>query len=573
MSDPIPKPSPPPPRRIRWWPAILLLVGTVVTIVWVRAQADWAFQRRNLITLPILFGAAFLLLIWWTFLSRARLKLRLGIAFGVLAVVALGAGLFRIRGVSGDLLPILEFRLAKSGLPATEPGPSKTFSVVSVSPSAPPTNFFTQFYGLNRDGILPGPRLETNWTAHPPKVLWRQKVGAAWSGFAIVGDICLTQEQRGEEERVVAYELATGRQLWLHADPAHYNTTIAGEGPRATPTVVSNRVFTAGSTGILNCFDFATGRRIWSRNVVAESGGKVPEWGFASSPLVVDGLVIVHGGERAGKLLFAFHADDGGPAWSAGTVNPSYASPSLFTLTGTRQVVSFTQRTVSGFDFATGVMLWEHAFDSGNAVCAAPVQVSDSRVLFSAGYGRGSDLFELSRDAAGKLSAQRLWKSIRMKSKFAHLFAREGCLFGLDDGMFACVDLKDGSQRWKEGRYGHGQGLLVGDLYLLMAESGELVLLRPTPDAPNELARFRVFNAKTWNPIALAGDVLLVRNDQEAACLRLKRAVGILPTEPSDALKEDGSSGEDAGSTLAPTVAQAARKASSPPASAGRPGR
>ena len=90
--------------------------------------------------------------------------------------------------------------------------------------------------------------------------------------------------------------------------------------------------------------------------------------------------------------------------------------------------------------------------------------------------------------------------------------------------MFACVDLKDGSLRWKEGRYGHGQGLLVGDLYLLMAESGELILLRPTPDAPNEVARFRVFKAKTWNPLALAGDRLLVRNDLEAACLRLKLA-------------------------------------------------
>ncbi len=524
MSDPIPKPSPPPLRRIRWWPAILLLVGTVVAIVWVQAQADWAYQRRNLITLPILFGAAFLLLIWWTFLSRARLKLRLGIAFGLLALVVTGAGLFRIRGVSGDLLPILEFRFAKSRPPAIEPGPAKTFSVVSVSPSAPPTNSFTQFYGLNRDGILPGPRLETNWTALPPEVLWRQKVGAAWSGFAIVGDICLTQEQRGEEECVVAYELATGRQLWLHADPAHYNTTIAGEGPRATPTIVSNRVFTAGSTGILDCFDLATGRLIWSRNVVTESGGKVPDWGFASSPLVVDGLVIVHGGEHANHLLFAFHAENGQPAWSAGSVNPSYASPSLLTLAGTRQVVSFTQRTVSGFDPATGAMLWEHAWVTGNAVCSSPVVVGENRVLFSSGYGRGTDLFELSRDVAGKLSAQRVWKSIRMKAKFAHLFVREGCLFGLDDGMFACVDLKDGSQRWKEGRYGHGQGLLVGELYLLMAESGELVLLRPTPDAPNELARFRVFNAKTWNPIALAGDVLLVRNDQEAACLRLKLA-------------------------------------------------
>ncbi len=321
---------------------------------------------------------------------------------------------------------------------------------------------------------------------------------------------------------MVAYDLATGRQLWLHADAAHYNTTIAGEGPRATPTVVGNRVFACGATGLLNCFDLATGRRLWTHNVVTEPGGKVPEWGVASSPLVVDGLVIVHGGAGTGKLLFAFHAADGVPAWSGGTGNPSYASPALAALAGTRQLLTFTQRVVSGHDPATGATLWEHPWGSGNVVCAAPVVVGENRVVFSSGYGRGSDLLEISRDATGKLSAQRVWKTIRMKSKFAHLFARDGCLFGLDDGIFACVDLQDGSQRWKEGRYGHGQGLLVGDLYVLMAESGELVLLRPTPEGPNELARFRVFNAKTWNPLALAGDVLLVRNDQEAACLRLK---------------------------------------------------
>ena len=102
------------------------------------------------------------------------------------------------------------------------------------------------------------------------------------------------------------------------------------------------------------------------------------------------------------------------------------------------------------------------------------------------------------------------------------MFARGENLYGLDDGILACVNLADGAQRWKEGRYGHGQGLLVGDDYLLMSESGELVLLRLTPESPNELARFRVFNSKTWNPIALSGDLLLVRNDQEAVCLRLK---------------------------------------------------
>lgn len=510
--------------KIRWWPAILIFVAATLAVIWVRAQTDWAFQKRNLTAAPIILAAVFSLLVWWTCFSRARLRLRLGITVGLIGLLALGAALFRIRGVSGDLLPILEFRFAARALPTPSPA-EKTKSVSTLQRFDPSTSSdFPQFLGPDRNGILPGPRLETNWPAHPPEIVWRQKVGAAWSGFAVVGETCLTQEQRGEEECVVAYELATGRQLWLQADHAHYQTTIAGEGPRATPTVVSNFVFTCGATGILNCFDLASGKRLWARNVISECGGKVPEWGFASSPLMVDGLVIIHGPENSGRLLVAFHAGDGRLAWSGGTGNPSYASPTLATLAGVRQVLAFTRPTLSGHDPATGVLLWELPWRSTDVVCSLPAVAGSNHVVFSSAYGFGAQLIELSRDEAGKLSAQRVWKSIRMKSKFAHLFVRDGFLYGLDDGVFACVDLKDGSLRWKEGRYGHGQGLLVGDLYLLMAESGELVLLRPTPDVPNELARFRVFAAKTWNPIALAGDVLLVRNDQEAACLRLKLA-------------------------------------------------
>jgi len=166
-------------------------------------------------------------------------------------------------------------------------------------------------------------------------------------------------------------------------------------------------------------------------------------------------------------------------------------------------------------------VLWQRAWGNGNVVCATPLVVSSNRVLFSSGYGVGAELLELSPKGEGKLAVERVWKSIRMKAKFSHLFMRDGSVFGLDDGILACVDVANGSQKWKEGRYGHGQGLLVGDLYLLMAESGELVLLRPTPEAPNELTRLKVFSSKTWNPPALAGDVLLLRNDREAVCLKL----------------------------------------------------
>jgi outer membrane protein assembly factor BamB len=420
--------------------------------------------------------------------------------------------------MSGDLRPIIEFRWAKP--PEFQTSLASSTNLITAESSSRPS--FPQFLGPNRDGVLPGPALETNWTAHPPEILWRQKVGAGWSGFAIVGEVAITQEQRGADECVVAYELLTGRQLWIHTDPARYNTVIAGDGPRATPTVVSNRVFTCGATGILNCRDLASGKLIWSRDVVAESGGSIPQWGYTSSPLVVGDLVIVHGGEGISRSLLAFQFEDGKHIWTGGSSGPSYSAPKFATLAGVPQVLAFNDGSVSAHDPATGTTLWEKSWGNGNAVCAAPVIVSTNRALFSSGYGVGADLLEISRVRTNRLTAKLVWKSIRMKAKFAHLYVRDGDLYGLDDGIFACVNLADGALRWKEGRYGHGQGLVVGEDYLLMAESGELVLLRPTAEAPNELARFRVFDSKTWNPIALAGDLLLVRNDLEAVCLRLK---------------------------------------------------
>lgn len=511
--------SQPAPRPVRWWLGVRLALLGLAAVVWTRFQGDWPFQKRNLITYEILIVTAIALLVWWTFLSRAPKRLRLSVTFALVGIAIVGAALFRLRGMSGDMAPILKFRWTKQNSQPAPAAPGSS-SPLPLFPSA--TNAaFPQFYGPNRDGVLPGPRLAMNWSANPPQVVWRKEIGAAWSGFVVVGDVCLTQEQRGNDECVVARSLNSGEQLWAHSDAARYHTTIAGEGPRATPTVVSNRVFTFGATGILNCLDLVTGQRIWSCDVVKESGGNVPQWGATSSPLLVDDLIVVHGGEGGSHSLFAFRVTDGAPVWRGGT-GPSYSTPLLATLAGVPQVLAFNDGSISGHDPKTGATLWQQTWGNGNVVCASPLVVSSNRVLFSSGYGVGAELLELTRKTNGGLVVGRIWKSIRMKAKFAHLFIRDGCVFGLDDGMFACVDLSDGAQKWKEGRFGHGQGLLVGDLYLLMAESGELVLLRPTPAAPNELARFRVFNSKTWNPIALLGDLLLVRNDREAVCLRLK---------------------------------------------------
>lgn len=483
----------------------------MVTIIGVQFYEEWPFQRRNLISYEIGFVICIALLIWWLFLSRAPLALRMRV-LGVILLMGLAVGsLVKITGVSGDMLPIFGWRWSRQAeLAAT--------STPNLSAKVPHTDF-PQFYGPDRNGVLAGPALADNWAQHPPQLIWKHAVGAGWSGFAIVGDLCITQEQHEDNECVTAYDLTTGQQRWTHSNQAHFDTTIGGVGPRATPTIDHGRVFTLGATGILNCLELATSKVIWTRDVVKAVAGKTPTWGMASSPLIVDDLVIVHGGEEGTHSLVALSCSDGEFVWKAGKT-PSYATPVFATLAGVPQVLAFHHGSIAGHDVKTGAELWQRPWGNGNVACASPLVIGADEVLFSSGYGVGAELLKLSHNDTG-LKVASLWHSNRMKAKFSHLFMRDGCVFGLDDGIFACVDLKDGSRQWREGRYGHGQGLVVGDHYLLMAESGELVLLRPTRAAPIELARFRVFNSKTWNPIALAGDLLLVRNDREAACLRL----------------------------------------------------
>jgi outer membrane protein assembly factor BamB len=467
--------------------------------------------------LAVLFISAAILLIWWLIASRTRWRLRLLVTAILVLSVGLCAALFRLKGVSGDLLPILEPRwkhqqLVSSSAPKTVP------PLVAARNSGLD---YPQFLGPKRNAILDAPLIARDWKVNPPKVLWRKPIGAAWSGWAIVGGCAFTQEQRAEGECSTCYDVLSGQLLWSVAEPAHYQTAIAGEGPRCTPTVVSNRVFTLGATGKLNCLDAETGRRVWSRDIVNDSGSHVPEWGYAGSPLVFDGKVVVSAGGDSGRSLLAYNANTGELVWSGGNQGASYSSPVLVSLSGQPQILSFDHRRITAHDPSAGKVLWDYPWGNGQPQVAVPIVVSSNRVVFSSGYGVGSELLEVNRSSDGQLVVTNIWRSRKLKAKFANLVQRDGFLYGLDDGVLACLDLTDGSQRWKEGRYGHGQGLLIRDLFLLMAEDGELILLQPTPESPGELDRFRVFNAKTWNPIAVSGDLLLTRNDQEAACLRL----------------------------------------------------
>jgi outer membrane protein assembly factor BamB len=518
--EPVP-PSPPAVvrRPVRWWPAALILLLAGAASVWVRASYGRHRQDQNIAIASIAIITFVLLLLWCAFFSRLRAKIRLSILLAALAVVGLTPALFRIHGVTGDLVPILEFRWHRSSVP--ELNRQRTPVATVPARDLQFTNEYPQFLGPHRNATLEQPLLAPDWKAHPPQRLWLQPVGAGWSGFAVAGPRAITQEQRGEDEAVICYDLFSGAVLWAYSYPAHFQSSLAGEGPRATPTIDGQRVFALGSTGILNCQELENGKCIWSKDIVRDNQAEINEWGMAGSPLVTGGMVIVSAGGHNRRSLVAYQAGTGEFIWGAGADSAGYSSPYLVTLAEVPQILIFNSGGVAAHAPADGKILWKYPWPGGHPHVAMPVVLPGDKVLISSGYGVGSELIQVKKDADGKFSTARVWKSNRLKAKFTNVVYRDGYIYGLDDGIMVCVDAANGQLKWKEGRYGHGQEILAGDLLLVSAEPGEMILLTPTPQEPRELARLAVFNEKTWNPPALAGPYLLVRNDKEAACYKL----------------------------------------------------
>jgi outer membrane protein assembly factor BamB len=516
-------PSPAARGHRLWFPtAVAILAAAGVTLI--RLQPEMERNFKGWTSALVVLIALLLGLIWFLFLSRVSWRLR-GQILALLALTIFGlTKALRVDGVvDGTGLP----KLAWSWAPRHH-APLAALPVAAatgVNPSAtalPDVADVPQFFGPNRDGVVRNAKLAPDWNATPPKQLWRAPVGAGWSAFAVVGGRAFTQEQRGENEAVTCYDLRSGQLLWAYTYPAHFQQWQGGDGPRATPTVLDGRVFAIGATGILNCLDAATGKRLWSHDVLTEHKLENLTWGVSASPLVFDDTVVVTGGLTHGSTVIAYRRSDGAPQWQAGTDKASYSSPALATLAGRRVVLSLNAGTLTAHDPATGEILLNHPWsDEKWAKASQPVVIGGNRVFISSGYGAGCELIEVTAGADGKLTATQIWKNLRMKTQFNSVAARDGYLYGLDDGLLACVEISTGARKWKDGRYGSGQTLLVDDLVIVQSEPGEVVLAAAKPDGFQELGRIPALHAKTWNNPTLAGRYLIVRNNEEMACYEL----------------------------------------------------
>jgi outer membrane protein assembly factor BamB len=404
--------------------------------------------------------------------------------------------------------------------PAASPSATPATAVAKEATPAAPAKAQPEwpgFRGPRRDGIVRGVRIKTDWSGSPPAQVWRRSVGPGWSSFAVAGDLMYTQEQRGEEEVVACYKASTGEPVWLHRDKARFFESNAGAGPRGTPTLSNGRVYTFGATGILNVLDAANGSVIWTRNPASETNTKTPFWGFSSSPLVIDDTVIV---AASGKLV-AYDAANGKQRWLGPSAGGSYSSPQLVTIGGVQQVLLTSDSGLVSVNPADGKQIWNHQWACNFMV--QPALTADGDVLITS-QENGTRSIGVKRDSNG-WTVQEKWTSNGLKPYFNDFVVHKGYAYGFDGRILACIDLKDGQRKWKGGRYGNGQLVLLPDqdLLLVVSEEGELALVGATPDQFTELAKVTGIQGKTWNHPALVGDLLLVRNAEEMAAFRLSR--------------------------------------------------
>jgi outer membrane protein assembly factor BamB len=350
--------------------------------------------------------------------------------------------------------------------------------------------------------------------------LWKQPIGGGYASFAIAKGRAFTIEQRRGREVVAAYDIQTGRELWTDSWDALFSESMGGDGPRATPTWHQGKLYVLGATGEFRCYSADTGKALWSKNILSESGAENIMWGMANSPLVVDEKVIVTPGGR-GRSVTAYHKDTGDFIWGALDDKPAYTSPTIETILGQRQLIIVTAKRVAALTPADGKLLWEFPWTTMYDInCAQPIVFDSNRVFVSAGYDHGSALLEISKSGAG-FGVRVLWENKNMKNRFNSSVLHRGFIYGFDESIFACIDARTGERKWKGGRYGYGQSILAGDHIIVLSESGDLVLLEATPESHRELARFSAIEGKTWNYPAIAGGILLVRNPREMAAFRV----------------------------------------------------
>jgi outer membrane protein assembly factor BamB len=383
-----------------------------------------------------------------------------------------------------------------------------------------------QFLGPTRDGVSAETNLSLTWPKEGPRILWKTKVGEGWSGPIVASNHVVIFHRVGENEVIDCLQSTNGTTLWLAKYPSTYRDDFGFEaGPRATPAIDSDRIFTFGANGILNAWNLTNGANLWRIDTRKQFNSGKGFFGIACSPLVEGNAVILNiGGAAAGVV--AFDQATGKVLWKATSEEASYSSPTVATINGQRRVFVLARKSLLVLAPGDGQLLWEFPWAPriDASVSAATPLVIDDQVFISASYSAGAALLR----AAGA-QPEIVWSGDDiLSSHYSPVVQHRGFLYGFDGRQeqrcrLRCVELRTGKVRWSEERFGAGSLLVIGDKLLILTERGELLVAPASPDKFTPSTRAQILGTDIRAHPALAHGLFFARDKSTLVCIDLRR--------------------------------------------------
>ena len=373
-----------------------------------------------------------------------------------------------------------------------------------------------QWGGPTRDfHIAPGDKFAATWPAAGPTKVWSRPLGSGHAQIAVEGGIIYTTYRTTSTESVLAADAATGATKWEHKYPAPFTSEAGdhGHGPYATPLIVGDRVFTAGSTGIVHCLDKRTGKVLWSQDLWRTHGGNRLPYGYSSSPLAYrDTIILPVGG--SGKVLAAFRQSDGGVVWMKGDAGNAYSSPQLISVSGIEQVVIVMRYHVLAVNPLNGDLQWSHKHEADYGInIATPLWVPGSNLLIiSSAYNAGTRAIQLTR-SGNSVKPGELWHSRNFYVRQCNLVEHDGLVWGANGGIesFHGADLKTGKIVWQQRVYARGNSVLLPDgRLIILDEDGKLTMAKPSAKGLEPISQAQVLTSDSWTAPSLVGTRLYV---------------------------------------------------------------
>ena len=386
-----------------------------------------------------------------------------------------------------------------------------------------------QFRGPRGDGTWQSPPLPENWPAEGLRPRWKVAVGGGYAGISVVGSRVISMDRPTEpanSERIFCLDATNGQVLWQHTYPADYKDLDYGNGPRAQPTIIGQRVFAVGSLGDVHCLHLESGEVLWRKHLPRDFGGRLPTWGFASSPVLHNGhLILIAGGPDAGVV--SVDPETGAERWRSTPDEAGYCTPLIVPDLDPPQLVHWSPSHIRGLRLQDGHPLWSTRYEVTYGVSIAKPILQEGLVLV-AGYWEGSKAIRLT---AGSQAGELAWEENRyLRGLMSQPLYRDGHVYLLDKQYgLTCFRLSDGKKLWDDKnqltpRDRNPQASLVWlereDRAIALNANGELVLMRLNPQGNHETGRSQIIGF-TWAHPAFAGDLVYARSDSELVCVPL----------------------------------------------------